>query len=76
MSVDMADTLARRYLAGIKRQSDGVHTLMDFFQDDRAKRALHNPQLDMKQICMNYHTVKRTAKIKSVTEGLANLRSH
>ena len=25
---------------------------------------------------MNYHTVKRSAKIKSVTEGLASLRSH
>ena len=44
----MADDLARRYLAGVSRQSEGVHTLMDFFQDDRAKRALHNPSLDMK----------------------------
>ena len=46
MSVDLADDLARRYLNKVARESS-VHTLMDFFSSEKAKRFLHNPQLDM-----------------------------
>lgn len=70
LSVDMADTLGRQYLSTIARESS-VHTLMDLFQDEKAKKALHNLLVDMKQIVLNYQsTTPRSAQTanKSLAE--------
>lgn len=69
MSVGLADELSRQYLNKAARLSS-VHTLMDFFSNEKAKRALHNPRLDMAQVCLNYQT-QRT-NMRSVRAGLAS----
>lgn len=53
MSVDLAETLARDYLNKIA-QSSNTFTLMDLFSSNEAKRALHDPQVDMDKICFNF----------------------
>ncbi len=69
LSVDMADTLGRQYLSTIARESS-VHTLMDLFEDEKAKKALHNPLVDMKQIVLNFQsTSPRSAQ--TVNKSLA-----
>jgi len=53
LSVGVAETLGRDYLNAVAREST-VHTLMDLFDNEKAKRALHNPELEMQQICLNF----------------------
>ena len=44
---------------------------MDFFSNDRSKRALHDQSVDMKSICMNYEGVRRaTSRVNSIKSGL------
>ena len=69
MSVNLADDLSRQYLNKVAQEST-VHTLMDFFSNEKAKKALHNPDLDMAQVCLNYQT-QRT-NLRSVRAGLAS----
>ena len=69
MSVKLAETLQRDYLNTVAEQSS-VHTLMDFFCNERAKRALHNPVLDLQQVCLNYDT-RSPSRYSSVRQGLA-----
>ena len=53
MSASLADELSKLYLSKLGRQSQ-MYSLMDFFSNERAKRALHDPNLDMASICLNY----------------------
>jgi len=68
MTVDLAETLARDYLNKVASESS-VHTLMDFFSDDRAKRALHSPLIEMSNVCINYQT-KRPAFPTNLQQGM------
>ena len=69
MSASLAESLSRDYLNRVAQQSS-VHTLMDFFCNDQAKQALHNPAVDMKQICLNYQS-HRPELATTVRESLA-----
>jgi len=53
MSVDLAETLARDYLNKVAQQSN-TFTLMDLFSSQDAKRALHDPRVDMDKINFNF----------------------
>ena len=63
MSAELAEQLKKQYVKKLSRSSS-KHTLMDFFSNSAAKRALHDPELDMRQICLNYepHTSRVSAR--------------
>ena len=73
MSVNLAEELSRQYLSKLGRQSR-LFSLMDFFSSERAKKALHDQSLDMKQICMNYEIGQNN--IRAQTTLQSGLKAH
>ena len=53
MSVDLVETCARDYLNKVAQKSN-VYTLMEFFSEKNAKKALHDPQVDLRDVCFNF----------------------
>ena len=69
MSVNLVEELSKQYLSKLNQQST-VHTIMDFFSNDRAKRTLHNQSVDMKNICLNYEGNRRASRVSSIRSGI------
>lgn len=57
MSVEMAEGLSRDYLNKVAETSN-VFSLIEFFSNDRAKKALHAPKTQMDNITLNFMTRK------------------
>ena len=64
MTANIAEELRRQYLSKLGRQSQ-LYSLMDFFSSERAKHALHNSSVHMKDICLNYDSPNRTSSLKA-----------
>ena len=64
MSESVAQDLKRKYLNQLAKEGN-VYTLMDFFCNEKAKRSLHDADLDMKQVSLNFSTRRA-----SVSQGI------
>lgn len=70
MSVNLADELCQKYLNQLVREGQ-VFSLMDFFSDPKAKKALHRSDLQLEEVALNYQTRRPTSK--SIREGVAEM---